>query len=298
MKKEAVPDRLVVSGRELTRSELCDAIEMVEEFWALSRTELAKTLCENLGWEAPNGKIKVDAGLKLLDKLENLGLAKPPATIEVAKYKMSVIEFTDRTAAGEETSGPLPRLEPLKVAPVQHGDLSLWNEYVARWHPIGYKKPYGAHQRYFVEAGDGARLGCMMFSASAWSLEVRDQWIGWTAQRRAQALHFVVNQTRFLVFPWVRVKNLASRVLGLAAGRLGEDWAERYGYRPELLETFVDPALYDGGCYKAANWTCLGLTKGRGRQSRNNEMLSTPRLVFVLPVRPGWREALVGGRPD
>jgi hypothetical protein len=288
------PDQLLVSGRELTRRELDDAIEMVKELWALSRTELALTLCENLDWKAPNGKLKVDAGNKLLNKLEALGLARVPAKQQQSKKKVDTPAFTDRTAAEEEISGPLAGLEPVAVMPARRSEQKLWDEYVGRWHPLGYKKPFGAHQRYFVTVGDGRRLGCLLFAASAWSLKTRDEWIGWSARRRAEALHLVVNQTRFLLFPWVRVKNLASRALGLAARRLGEDWERRYGYRPVLLETFVDPALYAGSCYRAANWTCLGLTKGRGRQDRHKVGLSSPRLVFVLPQRPDWREVLLG----
>jgi hypothetical protein len=290
------PESLVVSGRELSQRELAEAVETVKDFWALSRSELAMTLCENLNWKAPNGKLKQDAGSKLLNKLEELGLARAPAKQQSRSPRPPVQTpgWSEQTAAGEEIACPLSELEPVRLTPARRGDQKLWNEYMDRWHPLGYRRPFGAHQRYFVTAGDGRRLGCQMFAASAWALETRDEWIGWSARRRAEALYLVVNQTRFLIFPWVRVKNLASRSLGLAAGRLGDDWVRRYGYRPVLLETFVDPVLYKGSCYRAANWVCLGLTKGRGRQDRDKVGLSSPRLVFMLPQRPDWREVLLG----
>jgi len=42
-----------------------------------------------------------------------------------------------------------------------------------------------------------------------------------------------------LIFPWVDVPHLASHVLGRIARRVRDDWYERFGYRPVMLETFV-----------------------------------------------------------
>lgn len=174
--------------------------------------------------------------------------------------------------------------------------IRLWNEYVERYHPLGYKRPFGAHQRYFIVDGSGRRLGGFLFAASAWALAERDQWIGWTPRERAQRLKRVVNNTRFLIFPWVRVRHLASKVLSLAARRIGNDWGQRNGYRPVLLETFVEAERHRGTCYRAANWSWLGVTTGRGRMGRHTRYLSTPKTIFVYPLAADFRAHVCAGR--
>jgi hypothetical protein len=192
-------------------------------------------------------------------------------------------------------TGTVRMIAPVSVVPVTAADeRRRWNAYVARYHPQGYRRPFGAHQRYLVVGAGGRRLGCLLFAASAWALAARDRWIGWSARDRAQRLNLVVANTRFVLFPWVQVKNLASRALALVAKRIRRDWEQRYGYAPVLLETFVDPAHYHGTCYKAANWIELGVTTGRGRMDRHLQYLSTPRVIYVYPLVPGWRSVLRG----
>ena len=170
----------------------------------------------------------------------------------------------------------------------------LWNEYVHRYHVLGYKRPFGAHQRYFIVGGPGRRLGCLLFASSAWALTARDEWIGWTEADRAQRLNWVVTNTRFMIFPWVRVRNLASKALSLAASRIREDWQRRYGYGPVLLETFVEAERYRGTCYQAANWIRVGMTAGRGRMDRRDRRLLAPKWIFVYPLVPEFRSFLCG----
>ncbi len=134
----------------------------------------------------------------------------------------------------------------------------------------------------------------MLFSASAWALAERDAWIGRSKDERSQQLQWIVNNTRFLIFPWVKVKNLASKALSLAAKRLRIDWQERYGFEPVLLETFVDVEHYKGTCYQAANWIKIGLTAGRGRMDRHTKHLSSPKQIYMYPLRPDFRVCLLG----
>ena len=115
-------------------------------------------------------------------------------------------------------------------------------------------EPVGANLRYFVEAGNGEILACLLWTSPAWKMAPRDRWIGWDREQRERNLHYVVNNTRFVVFPWIEVRNLASRLLALAARRVAGDWLRRYAYRPLLLETFVDSERHAGTCYRAANW--------------------------------------------
>jgi len=203
-----------------------------------------------------------------------------------------------RTGAQDEAKGTVRDYAPIQLSPVTGKEgIGLWNEYVERHHVLGYKRPFGAHQRYFIESKNGERLGCLLFASSAWALAERDQWIGWSERDRAQRLNWVVANTRFLIFPWVRVRNLASTALSLATGRIGRDWQERYGYAPVLLETFVDAERYRGTCYQAANWIRLGITAGRGRMDRHTQYLSSPKIIYVYPLVRDFRLRLRGPFP-
>ncbi len=284
---------IFLSGRYFTLQEISQIQETVRIFYRLSFTELVRTLCEHLQWVTPAGQYKVDSCAKALKKLQAQGLLKLPARRAHVRVKQQIV-FSARTAPEEELVGTVRDFEPIAVEPVAKADLKLWNEYVERYHPLGYKQPFGAHQRYFIRERSGRRLGCILFAASAWALSVRDQWIGWSERDRAQRLNWVVANTRFLLFPWVRIRNLGSKALSLAVGRIRDDWQRRYGYRPVLLETFVDPQRYRGTIYQAGNWIRLGVTAGRGRMDRWGQYLSTPKIIYVYPLVSEFRSFLRG----
>jgi len=167
----------------------------------------------------------------------------------------------------------------------------LWNEYVDRYHYLGYQRPFGCRVRYFVRSAGNA-LGCVLMAGAAKSLGVRDAWIGWSEQRRLQNLPWVINNTRFVLFPWVQVAHLASHVLGQLARRVRDDWEQRWGYRPVLMETFVDPARYRGISYQAAGWTLVGSTTGEGLRRPGRAYQTTPKLLYVRPLVEDFREQL------
>ncbi|MBS4008401.1 MAG: DUF4338 domain-containing protein [Clostridium sp.] len=285
---------ILLFGRDFTELDLWIVKETVRRYPRLSQNELAHTICENLKWFAPNGNNKVDSCIQLLRKLESQGVIKLPAIRSKRVPKDQRIAPTLQTDAPAEIVADLSQIG-IQVQPVREASqMRLWNEYVERYHILGYKRPFGAHQRYYILSGQDQPLGCILFSAAAWALEARDQWIGWTETDRSKRLHLVVNNTRFLIFPWVHVKNLASKALSLAVKRIGYDWQDRYGYSPVLLETFVDPEEYRGTCYKAANWILLGWTAGRGRMDRHTQYLSTPKHIYVYPLHRDFRAILRG----
>lgn len=288
-------DPVLLCGREFTVRELQDIQETVRMFPLLSQRELGLTICENLNWVAPNGRYKIDACRQLLIKLEAQGALRLPDLRKTLPGKNTVIPGV-RTDARDSLVGTLSQFEPIHLEAVRKiEDVRLWNEYVMRYHVLGYKRPFGAHQRYFIVSQAGSeyhRVGCLLFAASAWALADRDNWIGWSQGDRSQRLHLVVNNTRFLIFPWIKIKNLASKALSMAVKRIGYDWQERYGYKPVLLETFVDSEKYRGTCYKAANWMYIGETVGRGRMDRNTQYLSSPKKIFVYPLVKDFRGEL------
>jgi len=169
--------------------------------------------------------------------------------------------------------------------------VAQWDALVARWHPLGFQGAFGYRLRYFITAGD-RRLGCVLLAGAARALAVRDRWIGWTAQARRENVARVVNNSRFLIFPHVRVPHLASHVLGQLARRARSDWLDHWGFEPLLLETFVDPRHYAGTCYRAAGWQWLGETSGRGLARPGQSYHSTPRQVWVKPLTSDCRASL------
>ena len=291
---------VLLSGRYFTVQELNEIKEMVDMFPKLSLKELAKTICENLDWVTPAGQHKIDSCTKLLEKIEAQGIITLPAKQEnKIQDTRDRISFGLRTESKQLVEGPISDFEPIDLELVRkRAEIGLWNEYVHRYHALGYKRPFGAHQRYFILSRNNQEeiLGCLMFSAAAWALAARDEWIGWSQDDRSLRLNLVVNNTRFLIFPWVRVKNLASKALSLAAKRIRYDWQTRYNYQPVLLETFVDTEKYKGICYQAANWTYLGDTAGRGRMDRYNKKSLSVKQIYVYPLHDDFRAILCSRR--
>ncbi|KLU60272.1 hypothetical protein CEB3_c03180 [Peptococcaceae bacterium CEB3] len=203
--------------------------------------------------------------------------------------------FTAAGDPGDPITGSLRNLGPIQFIRVTRSKQSrLWNELIARYHYLGYTRLPGAQIRYLIYAGSGTLLGAIGFSAAAWALRPRDELIGWDKEQRVKRLNLVVNNSRFLILPWVRVKNLASKILSLTAKRLPQEWQAIYGYTPVLLETFVDQERYRGTCYKAANWSYVGETKGRGKWDRLNEYKLPVKDIYLYPLRKNFCEILTG----
>jgi hypothetical protein len=233
-----------------------------------------------------------------LEKLERHGLIRLPKTKKELRRNIAQkpIAATDRTDPGADLTGNLSDLGQIGLKVVTGKQATgLWNEYVNRYHYLGYKQPFGYSLRYFVES-DRYLLGCLLFAGASKALGTRDRWIGWTQEHRLRNLPWVVNNSRFLIFPWISIQNLASHVLGQAARRLRDDWQQRWGYSPVLIETFVDPVRYSGSSYKAANWQYLGMTTGEGLVRKGKRYHTSPKMVFAMPLVKGFRSLLCSHR--
>lgn len=294
MSKQTKPV-LIQADREISVQDIEHIQLLLRRFPRLSRCELANTVCEHLDWLTPSGLPKLTACYALLDKLEKTGVIRLPAKQEEKSHpgphRRAPRPLSDRTSPGKRLACPLKALKPVQLALTDPTNEALWNEYVTRYHPLGYKKPFGYRQRYFVEAG-GQRLGCILLSGAAKALRSRDRWIGWSDRQRLKNLPWVLNNSRFLIFPWVEVPHLASHVLGQLARRVADDWQVRWGYRPLLLESFVDPARYAGTCYRAAGWELLGQTTGEGLVRPGRQYRTRPKLLFAKALQADFRSLL------
>jgi len=280
---------LVQCGREFSEKEIEQVCETVRLFPALTVTELTATLCEHLGWYTAGGGLKADACEKLLGKLQADGRVRLPQK-RVIRQPTRKILLTCRTREKPPLVGSLATIGTIRLVAVEGACGRLVDEYIHRYHPLGYRQPFGYRMRYLIETDRGT-VGCLLFSGAAKSLRARDRWIGWTESQRLQRLAWLIGLSRHLMLPWVRVKNLSSHVLALVCRQLPDDWESRWGYRPVLLETFVDPR-YAGSCYKAAGWIDLGMSSGEGLVRPGRQYRTTPKRIFVTPLCRQFRNLL------
>jgi SRSO17 transposase len=188
--------------------------------------------------------------------------------------------------------GDLQAWRPLTIQVASQSPLEpLWDQLVRRYHYLGYQKLLG-HRLKYLAFLQGRPVAALSFSAPARTLRVRDQYIGWSAAQRKAHLDRVVNNSRFLIPPWVTVPNLASHVLARTLARLPQDWAARLGTRLWLVETFVDPARFRGTCYRAANWHALGQTAGHAKQGPGYVYHGVPKEVYVYVLDPRFRHRI------
>ena len=233
----------------------------------------------------------------MLERLRDQGFLTLPALHPSGRRGPRPVSITTESDPQPLIQTTVADLQPLRVLPVQARDGALFRQLIQRYHYLGYRVPTGAHLRYFVQAASGHLLACLQWSSPAWKMAARDHWIGWSSPQRARNLQYIVNNSRFLVLPWVRVKGLASSILSRAASQLVIDWPRHYGYTPLLLETLVDTQRFHGTCYRAANWIDLGETSGRGRMDRHHRTDITPKTIFVFPLCRRVQHALCTNGP-
>ena len=240
-------------GRRFTRREISDIQETVALFPANTRNELAKTIWEHLHGYTPRGDYRKDAALRVWEQLEAFGILTLLPKRNTIAGRRSPLVHTEASDPGEDIPCTLSDLEPLSLASADTADdKALWRELVDRHHSLGCPRPFGPSLYGFVVDADGRRLGCRLMEAGSRQLPTRDDWIGWKAKQREQRLHLVVQNSRFLILPWVHVRNLASRVLAMATSQLADEWEQLHKCRPVLIETFVDTTRFDGASYKVS----------------------------------------------
>ncbi|MCK8601040.1 DUF4338 domain-containing protein [Desulfoferrobacter suflitae] len=286
-------------GIEVSSSDL-ELIEgTIRDCAGLSRTELAYTVCELLGWRRPNGSLKGHECRGFLEKLEEQGILQLPELKANAGKRRSKPKSTEKKLAPAPmtVTGKLSEVGPLELQLVTTSEEhKQWRKWVGQHHYLGYKVPFGAYLRYFVwiTKPRPQQVGCLQVSSPAWRMAPRDEWIGWTDAQRAKGLQQIIQNSRFLILPWVKIPHLASASLARLTRRVVNDWQAAYVIRPILMETLVDPSRYLGTCYRAANWIYLGRTTGRGRMDKTHKRHGLePKDIWVYPLCRKARERLL-----
>ncbi len=257
----------------------------------INRSEFAEKICEHFGFINPLGINQRSGCIKALRELESAGkiILPPPSRKPSKRSPRRLQEPLSPLKNVPDSVEKLSELTLLRVETEEH--MRIWNELMIQYHPRGSALLVGRQIRYLIQSEYGW-LGGISFSSAALQLEYRDKWMGWDLEKRRVSLHYVVNMSRFLIRSDVSCKNLASKMLGMVVRQLPQDFENRYGYRPLVLESFVDRSQYTGTCYRAANWQLIGQTKGRGRQDRFNKKNESIKDIYVYPLEKDFRQIM------
>jgi hypothetical protein len=282
-------------GRTFTAQEVELMRVVAHDCAGLAVTEIARTVCELLEWKRPNGGLKNHECRQLLERVQAEGVLRLPALRKLGGRGPRRVEVSQPRFEPEPVECAARECEPLELALVEgERESRLWREPMERYHYLGCPVPFGAHLRYWVR-NHQRELACLLWTSPAWKMKPRDEWIGWSDEQRKRNLQAIVNNGRFLILPWVRVKGLASKILALSARQLPQDWHRHYGHRPLLLETLVDADRFRGTCYRAANWIYVGRTTGRGRMDREHKADGQAiKDIYIYPLVRDARQRLCG----
>jgi hypothetical protein len=229
--------------------------------------------------------------LRALDKKGEIILPAPQRLGRVPGDRKSVRHFDHDTTPVTKS---LSEIMPLKVKVVTSGTLlKLYKSYIDQYHYLSFDRTIGENLKYMIYSCDNIPLACLLFGSAAWSCSPRDQFIGWNKEHRRYNLYLVTGNTRFLIFPWVKVPHLASHTLSLISHRICNDWMDKYAHPIYLLETFVEKSRFKGTSYKAANWTCVGSTTGRGRDGGHHNAILPIKDIYLYPLVKNFRRKLL-----
>jgi hypothetical protein len=286
---------LHIQGRTVTEQDLVDIRNLIASHPDWHRRRLSQELAQAWNWRNDAGRLKDMAARTLLLKLSRRGwITLPLPRRPPVQRKPNSPELPGLDNLPAPISASLPELAPVTIQALhaKHPDYPAFSRHLSRHHYLGHRGPVGEHLAYLARDRHGRDVACLLFGASAWKAASRDQFIGWNDATRAKRLNWTTNNTRFLILPWVHVPHLASHLLARTLRRLSADWQAKYGHPIHLVETFVDRSRFKGTCYRAANWTLVGQTRGRSRQDRYSTLRVPVKDVYVYPLAPRFREEL------
>ncbi len=279
-------------NRKIRPSDLAFIKEMIERHRVQGRSQIARLLCEAWDWRQPGGRLRDMACRDLLLRLEERNFLQLPPRLKGRCGPKSLDHYPLPVTPRPIEDGSLSHVEVTPVA--SRAERLAWRILVDRFHYLGSRVIPGEHRLYFARLG-GEIVGCISWSAAALHCPLRDVYIGWDFETRRHRLHFTANNQRFLILPWVKIKGLGSRILGLNLRRLSADWKAAYGHPLALAETFVDVSRFAGTVYRASNWKYMGTNSGgRRKKGHTYAAQSAPKAVFLYPLHRRFRETLLG----
>jgi hypothetical protein len=280
-------------GRQIGEPEVVFLRELIAAHPAWSRRALSVKVCQAWHWVQPNGQLRDMVCRSLMLVLHRAGhIQLPVPRIQainnaIRHRRVAPLECGDTTPI----EGSLASLGPLAVHLVRRSaGESLFNSLLNRYHYLGFSRPVGEHLKYLVWAGPRP-LACLAWNSGPLQLKLRDEFVGVPRPAYAHNLHLIAYNSRYLIAPWVKVPHLASHLLGHITRRISADWQELYHHPVHLLESFVDTQRFTGACYRAASWTCVGRSAGRGTKSKAQDQASIKEF-WVYPLCRDFRQKL------
>jgi hypothetical protein len=280
-------------SRPITLEDIVFIRRLIDDHPDYGRCKLSKEICRNWNWRQANGQLKDMICRGLLLRLEKEGYLilpsrkfspqnpflnrKAPEHVEIRK---------DPIKTSLQQLGPI-NIEQVRRSPHE----KLFNGLIAQYHYLGYSQPVGEHLKY-IAFSQGRPLACFAWSSAAWHIRCRDSFIGWEPDVRKKNLHLLAYNNRFLVLPWVHVKNFASHILSKCTKVLSSDWQRIYHHSIYWAETFVDRERFEGTCYRAANWILLGKTTGRGKNDQTHRVNRSIKDVYGYPLVLNFKKRL------
>ena len=284
--------RLIIRGRPVTPHDLDLIHFLLNRYWQQGRTFISRELCRQWSWYQPNGALKDMACRELLRRLEHKGFITLPPSGKKSNRKHKKPSPQVPPHETLPLKGKIKEFLPIELKMVRGSPQeSLYNGLIHRYHYLGYRRIVGPHLKYLAFIKERP-VACLSWGGAAWKVACRDQFIGWSTSARSKNLFLIVNNTRFLILPWVHIPCLASHLLSQNLKLLSSHWYRWYNYSPVLAETFVDSERFKGTCYKATNWILVGSTKGRGKNDRYHKKPFSVKNVFLYPLKKNFREVL------
>lgn len=278
---------ITVGGRTFSAEILGRISQTIRDEQGISRRQLSRRVCEWLDWRNAAGRLQEMSCRKVLLELDRRNVIRLPAVRKHYAFQKGREAVAPPVLAEVEcVLEDLGGIEMVRV--ISRGQSALWRGMMDAHHYLRSGPLCGAQIRYLVWSERYGWIGGLSYSACSRRVERRDAWIGWTEEARLRNHPLVVNNSRFLIVPTVRVKCLASYVLAKCQARLGDDWEQVYRYRPVLLESYVERGRFAATCYRAANWKYVGHTTGRGRQGTG----TTVKDIYLMPLGKHWQAAL------
>jgi hypothetical protein len=286
---------ITIRKRTITDDDISFIQSIVNEHWDSGRTHISKMLCQKWQWFQPNGRLKDMACREVLVTLERQGHLKLPPGRHNGQNDIRNRTLPSILVDQSPISGSLGDYGLVSMTMVRNTHQeSLYNSLVHQHHYLGYRQIVGQHLKYMAFLEERP-VACLGWGSAAWSVKSRETFIDWNKPTKEKNLSFVVNNTRFLILPWVSIKCLASKLLAMNARRIADDWMAVYQQPVYLLETFVEKDRFLGTCYKAANWICVGQTKGTSKRGHDHLVHGLIKDVFLYPLRKDFRERLKNG---
>lgn len=279
-------------SRKLCEVDIAAIKAIIDQNYSQGRSYISRELCRKWSWVQPNGKLKEFAARDLLLRLEEKRyITLPPRKNQ--KNNLKPKDFSQKPFfIKQKLVGAITEFGALTIHEAKcQQDRYLWDYLLHHYHYLGNPRLVGEHIRHIVRI-DNQVVACLGWASAAWKVKDRDSFIGWDEAVRRIRLHYLANNVRFLIPPWITIKHLASRALSMSIRRLSSDWQTLYGHPLFLAETFVDTARFKGTCYKAANWLLVGKTKGSAKRGNVYQYHGQPKDIYLYPLHKNFRRFL------